>query len=121
MIDIYHTRRGKFKLCKYFLRDENEFVGDLSVYVLQKKPAGIFYAIEVNNRNLNRGELNNMLSFDENIITIETNDNVKGIKYGSIVEYLGHAWNVVSVQQTIHHKEAEFGSDEYTTYIALKR
>lgn len=121
MRDIYHSARGKYKLCEYFIRNEDEAVGDLSVYVLKNRASGIFYAIEVNNKALNRGEINNVFSYDENYITIETNDNVEGLKNGCVVKYNGHAWNVLNVQQTLHHKEAEFGNTEYSTLIALKR
>lgn len=121
MIDIYHTRRGHFKLCKYWNRNEDDSVGDLTKWIIDRKPEGMFYAKQVNAHTNQASQLNNVLMFDKNMVTISTNDIVDTIKRGSVVQYLGKVWLVQSVQFEQYHKESEFDDEKYTTYISLTR
>lgn len=120
-IDIYHTRRGHFRYCQYWNRDENDSVGDLTKWILEKKPSGSFYARETSPQTNQADQLNNAFMFDKNLISLVTNDKVNDIKRGSIVSYLNHAWLVQSVQFEMHHKESEYATEEYTTYIQITR
>jgi len=122
MINIYHSRRGKFKECKYWLRDERDSVGDLTQYVLKNQPTGIFYAQETTALTNGKGQVNNLINYDESLVNIASNDEISDIKAGCIVEYLHHAWLVVNVQQEIHLKESEFcDTGSRTTYLSLRR
>lgn len=120
-VDIYHSRRGHFRYCQYWNRDENDQVGDLTKWMLERKPSGSFYATESSPKTNQADQLSNVFLFDKNVITLVTNDNVKDIKRGSVVQYLYHAWLVQNVQFELHHKESEYATEEYTTYISLTR
>lgn len=121
MIDIYHSRRGHFKLCKYWNRNENDSVGDLSKWIINKKPDGVFYAKQITPKINQANQLNNVFMYDRNSVTIETSDKVDTIKRGSVVQFLNKEWLVQSVQFELHHKESEYSDDEYTTYMQLTR
>ena len=121
MIDIYHSRRGHFRYCQYWNRNEDDQIGDLTKWMLERKPSGSFYATEASPKQNQADQLSNVFLFDKNVITLVTNDNVKDIKRGSVVQYLYHAWMVQSVQFELHHKESEYATEEYTTYISLTR
>ena len=111
-IDIYHTRRTNYRICKYW--NPNDKLNRDAV-VLQEVPAGIFYAEEVN-------PIVNAFASDKNTITLKTNDNVEDLKRSSIVLYLGKSWTVNDVQREIHKKETQFSNDIHaTTYINLRR
>ena len=120
-VDIYHSRRGHFKRCAYFNRDEDDYISDLTKWVLVNKPSGFFYAKEVSVKTNQANQLGNVLMFDKNMITLQTGDLVADIKRGSVVEYLNHAWLVQSVQFELSRKETEFGEDRYITYISITR
>lgn len=121
MVDIYHSRRGKFKLAKYWLRDEDTKVGDLSVYVLKNKPTGQFYCSEVSNTGVNKQQVNNVIIYDSSQLTLETNDDIDGVAVGTVIQYQNHAWRVVSMQKQLHKRENEFGVAEWTTYLTIQR
>lgn len=120
-VDIYHSRRGNFRYCQYWNRNENDSVGDLTKWILEKKPSGSFWAKETSPKTNQAGQLNNVFMYDKNTISLVTEDKVDDIKRGSIVSYLNHAWIVQNVQFEIHHKETEFDTDKYTTYISIAR
>lgn len=123
MINLYHSRRGRFRLCKYFIRNENDSVGDLSVYIHNTRPSGIFYAKEDNAKAKNKDQVANVFMYDKSNITISTMDSVEDLTAGCIVAYRGEAWIVDSVQERIHTKETEYGREKeaYTTFISLRR
>lgn len=120
-IDIYHSRRGKFKKCEYWLRDERESVGDLSKYVYKTRPQGIFYAQEVNSISKTMGQINNVIAYDENTIAIETTDEVLDLKVGCVVSYCNSIWLVTNLQAELHLKQSEYGGEDRTTIISLRK
>ena len=120
-VDIYHSRRGHFRFCQYWNRDENDSVGDLTKWMLERKPSGSFYAKETSPKTNQADQLSNVFLFDKNVITLQTDDDVSDIKRGSVVQYLYHAWLVQNVQFELHHKETEYDTEKYTTYISLTR
>ena len=118
-IDIYHTRRTNYRVCKYW--NPNDKLNRDAV-VLQEVPAGIFYAEEVNPITSGFNPTVNAFASDKNTITLKTNDNVEDLKRSSIVLYLGKSWTVNDVQREIHKKETQFSNDIHaTTYINLRR
>lgn len=122
MIDIYHSRRGHFNKCAYYLREEDNAISDLNEYVLKTTPTGYFYARESNSLAQSKNQVNNAIMIDRSVINIQTNDDVNGLIAGSIVVYNGKVWLVDNLQQEIHLKETEFSQHKHcTTYIALRR
>lgn len=121
MIDIYHSRRVHYKLCKYWVRDERNSVGDLSTYIYNKKASGIFYAKQESSTNNRKNQLQNVIMVDESTLTLSTSDKVLDLKSGCIVEYLKKIWLVVGVQRVPHLKETQYSDDEFDTIIAIQR
>lgn len=118
-VDIYHSRRTNFRICKYWLPNDKL---NRDVIVLKEMPAGVFYAEEVNAITSGFSPIANTFAADRNTITLKTNDDVKDIKKLSIVLYLGKSWTVDDVQREIHKKETQFDNDIHaTTYINLRR
>lgn len=120
MINIYRPRRGKFRLCEFWLRDESNYVGDLSKWVIDKKPSGQFYAKPISEKTTNSQQLSNVFMFDQDNITLETEDEIN-IKRGAVVKYAGKYWMVDSFQLRPHLKETEFIEEEYTTFIRIRK
>ena len=119
VIDIYHTRRTNYRLCKYWNPNDNL---NRDKVVLTETPAGIFYAEEVNAITSNFNPVANVFGADKNIVTLKTNDKVNEIVEHSIVLYLNKSWTVDNIQREIHKKETQFDNDIHaTTYISIRR
>ena len=118
-IDIYHTRRTNYRVCKYWLPNDKI---NRDLIVLQETPAGIFYAEEVNALSTNFNPLVNTFGANKNIIVLKTNDDVRDLKKLSTVLYLGKSWVVDDIQRELHKKETQFDDDVHaTTYINIRR
>lgn len=113
-LDLFHSRRGKFKLCKYWKRDENNPSEEWDA----RKDYDIFYAQPVNFSKQNN-QVNNQFMFTQDSTTIFTNDKIN-IESMDVVEYLGKKWEVINVQVTPHLKESQYGELDGTTYITLR-
>ena len=121
-VDVYHSRRTNYALCKYWVRNEKISDAQLNEYVLKTKPQGEFYAKEVNpNYNQENPQANAMM-FQKNVITLETNDDINDIKVGNVVMYNGKLWHVEGIQSKLHRKESEFDTEEhYTIVLNIRR
>lgn len=120
MIDIYHSRRGHYRRCKYFVRDER--VTDISLYVHNALPTGIFYATEINPLQNSKENINSAIQYDKDSITLYTDDETDGLETGCIVVYRYSPWIVDGVQRKFHIKETEFSQKEHcTTIITLRK
>jgi len=118
-VDIYHSRRTNFRICKYWLPNDKI---NRDVIVLKEMPAGVFYAEEVNAIASGFNPTANVFGSNRNTITLKTNDDVRDMKKLSIVLYLGKSWTVDDIQREIHKKETQFDDDVHaTTYISLRR
>lgn len=118
-IDIYHTRRTNYRVCKYW--NPNDRINRDEV-ILKETPEGIFYATEVNALSTGAAPIANVFNANRNIITLKTDDDVKNMKKLSIVLYLGKSWVVDDIQREIHTKETQFSNDIHaTTYISIRR
>ena len=114
-----YGRRGLFERCKYWVRDES--IKDLSIYKHEKQPKGVFYANQITALNIDKGELSNVFSYDENSITIYTKSYVM-MKKGDIVEFKGKLWLVMNCQVREITKNQQFmNRPNYETYIQIKR
>lgn len=118
MIDIYHSRRTHFRKCSYWLPVQTN---EIDKWILENKPEGSFYASEVNMKTNQGNQINNVIMYDRNMVTLVTNDEVDNISRGCIVLYLNHSWLVENVQRETHIQESEFGGEHYTTYISISR
>lgn len=120
-IDLWGSRRASFERCEWFQRDEKA-TKDQSRLVFKKKPTTVFYAKESNAFNYQKEQLGGVFLADESVVTLETTDNVSGIKTGDRVKYRGSIWAVTSVQASEKHKQSQFLDQvTKTTYIGLKR
>lgn len=120
-IDIYHSRRGKFRRCRYWVRDTSKNI-DRSKFVLENKATGVFYAEEVDSIVNDQKQVLNVMMFDKNSVSLETRDEVDDISRGSIVEYNGDIWFVENVQFIPHKKETEFSNKlHFTTLLNLRK
>lgn len=118
-VDIYHSRRGFFRVCKYWLPDKKRNRDEI---VLTQTPAGIFYAKESNVITSGLNPLANVFASNKNTVVLETRDEVNDLVKDSIVLYLGKSWVVDNIQREIHIKETEFSDEVHaTTYIGIRR
>ena len=122
MRDLFHSIRGKFNRCEYYLRNEQDSVGDLSQWVINKTPKGVFYAKPINARNNQAIDVNNVIMFNRDAVMIETEDETPLLERGCIVKFKNTLWFVDNVQKDPHIKETEFSlSEHYTTVISLRK
>lgn len=120
-VDIYHSRRTNWHECLYWAREERSGVSP-SEWVLKNRATGSFYAKEVNAQYGQMNQISNVFAFDRNGITLETDDDIRGIQRGWLVEYNGKAWIVQDIQEVPHRKESAMSVDiEYKYYINLRR
>ena len=120
-VDIYHSRRGMYNLCPFWIRNEDG-VGNSEEYIYNRKPSGYFYAKEVNAETNNSNIIAGSFMADQHIITLESADWLEDMTENSIVRYNGYLWRVDSVQKTPVRKESEFSSRiSYYWYLQLIR
>ena len=120
-VDLFHSRRINFFKCKYWLRDERARIGTGCEWVLQAQPNGYFRARPITPNRNEMNVLNNVFAFDNNHITIETDDEIDGITRGSVVEFDEKNWLVEAVQTRIHNRQSEFGKRTSYKYILILR
>jgi len=119
MINIYTSRRGNFDKVWYWKR--NESIKDLSKYVYETKPDGLFYAKDVSVESQDNQPINNSFLFDNQSITLYTEDSVN-LEINDIVKYEDEIWRVANVQFQHIHKTHQFMKKGYNrTYIQITR
>lgn len=117
--DLLLGRRGDFERCKYWVRNEDD--EDLSQYLYEIEPDGIFYAEEITPEDLRKLTINGIFMFDESLITIYTNGSIS-LKKGDLVEFRGDIWVVQSCQTKRVQKNLQFMKRPSTkSYIQLKK
>ena len=119
--DIFHTRRTYYAECEYWIRDERTSIGTAEEWILKNKSNGTFYAREVSSRYNQMHQVANVYAFDDNTISIETDDDISEISRGCIVRYDGELWMVNSVSKSIHRKESEFNREMDYKYVVQMR
>lgn len=121
-VNIFHSRRTNFQECKYWVREEDEKIGDASQWILKKTPAGTFWAKEISPRLNQMNQLAGVFAFDKDTITLESSDDLSDIAQGCIVLYNGKVWFVKDVQCRVFNKETQFSSEiTYKYYINIRR
>ena len=119
MIDIYHSRRTRYRKCYYWLRDNDEPVEYL---IHNVAPSGMFYAIEDNAIAYQNNNVTGNMLFDRNSVVLKTDDDIEDIRQNCVIKYKNLTWFVNDVQMHLHIKETAFGNQEHaTTYLTLRR
>lgn len=119
MIDIYHSRRTKYRKCYYWLRNNKEPVENL---VHNVSPTGFFYAIEDSIISKQNNNINGNVLFDKDTVVLKTDDDIEDITQNCIVKYKNENWFVVDVQAELHIKETEFGEELHATrWLTLRK
>lgn len=118
MVDLYHSRRGKYRQCIYWTQ---KITSKKEEFVRENEPTGIFYAEETNALQTSKNQLNGVIAIDGESITLLTNDIVNDIKAGNVVFYLGKVWIVESVQFAFQKKQEQYSEGRAQTYISIKR
>lgn len=112
-------RRGDFERCKYWVRDDED--SDLSQFVHENEPRGVFYAEEVTSEDLRKLIVNGVFMFDESLITLQTKGSIR-LNKGDLIEYENDIWSVQSSQIKKTHKNGQYMKrPSITTYIQIKR
>lgn len=113
-IDVYHSRRGAYNYCTWWIRDEGG-VGNSEKYIYNRKPSGYFYAkkveVEANDSNIIMGTF----LADHHRTMIQSKDDLSGMHENAIVKYKGKLWRVENIQADEYTKETEYSSE--TTYV----
>lgn len=119
-IDLWASRRADFERCEWWKRDNNA-TKDLSHFVLEKKPQGVFYAQEANSESFKNSQYGGVFMSRETNITLKTSDTVNDIQEGDVVKFQGSLWRVTDVQVSEIHKQKQF-LDEVSkiTYVGIK-
>lgn len=121
-IDLFHSRRTNYNRCEYWVRDERDSSGTPEQWVLMKQSSGHFYAKPVSPKSNQMDVINGVWAFDDNHITLETDDDIVDVVRGCIVKYDDLLWLVETVQKQVHHKESEFNRHlDYRYTISLRR
>lgn len=117
-IDLYQSRRAKFNRCEFY----NCLINDADLKH-QKRPDGIFYAVEYSPRRGDGNNVGNVLRFDHSQITIKTEDDVEKLEVDNVVRFKGELWIVVDIQFNVFIKESEFAkyNQHGSTIISLRR
>lgn len=119
MIDIYHSRRGKFRKCFYWLRNNKEPVEAL---IHDISPTGIFYAVEASVISKVSNNIYGRILFDKQTVTLMTDDDIEDITQNCVIKYNDQIWLVIDVQIELHMKETQFSKKQHATrFLTLRR
>lgn len=118
-VDLFHSRRANYHKCLFWIRNQS---GSASQWILNNEPSGAFYARPVSAKSGQMNALNGVWAFDNNHITIESDDEIDDLTRGCIVKYDDDLWLVESTQRLEHRKESEFSKNtDYRYIIALTK
>ena len=133
-VDLFTSRRNHFNKCYYWKRNnrEEELKQDLYTTVsvddetnelsYEREPDGWFDASEVGNYEQNNQIVAGAFMFDENLVTLETNDNIPLLGVNDIVVHDGFVWRVLRTARKKRKRQSQFSNDfSYKTFISLKR
>lgn len=120
-IDLNHSRRKTPFKCRYWHRNEKA-TKDLSQLIYETKPAGVFYAREVNTFNYQQSQAAGVFMYDKTSVQLYTEDEIKDLKQNDIVEFRNNTWFVTDIQKKTHAKEAWFSKSPCNaTYLSLRK
>lgn len=132
--DLFTSRRNHFSKCYYWKRNNREIEMGEDLYTMvsvdedsnemsyEREPDGWFDANEISNYEENNQIIAGAFMFDDNTITLETNDNIPILGINDIVVHDNHVWRVTKVARKKRKRQAQFSKDySYKTYVSLKR
>lgn len=133
-VDIFTSRRRHFNECWYWCRTpvDIEYDIDLSSTIAvdrdtnemcyEREPNGSFEATEVSNYESDNQIVGGSFMFDENFVTLETNDDVQELQQNDIVVYDSRVWRITNISRRKRKRQNQFSnSPSYKTFISLKR
>lgn len=120
-VNIYHSRRTNYRKCIYWNRDERDSIANSSKWIANNKPDGSFFGRPVSNKTTMNNPVNNVMMFDRNSITLETDDDIDNIQVNSIVKYNNSVWILENIQAIPHIKEMAFSTRTHYKYILTLR
>ena len=122
--DLFQSRRTFNEQCKWWTRNEDE-ENESNELIMKRVPNGIFMAKEVSAEVFQNNTIGNTVMFDRTNITIQTPDNVFGLKNNDLVLYQGEQWIVNNVsKRKAHIQQSHFAPDKYCShfwYIELRK
>lgn len=126
MIDLYQSRRTTYLRCEWFSADEKKIQDNPSSFSLERKPRSVFYARYANSLATRGNDVSGVFLFQSNVVTIETHDDVQGVKSGDGIRMDGADWQVLDVQfredtRRQQHRRAGGTQPSGTTYIQLRK
>lgn len=96
--DLFQSRRNFNEKCRWWSRNESDKY-DESELIYKRIPSGTFCAKEVNAEVKDDNVINGIFMVSRTQVTIESPDNLSGIKNEDIVEYQGDLWRVANLQK----------------------
>ena len=124
MFDLFQSRRNYNEPCKWWSRNESED-NSSDELIMKRIPTGTFMAKEITAENFQNTQIGNTFMFDRTNITIQTPDDVYGIKNNDLVLYQDEKWIVINVsKRKARMQQSQFASDRYCShywYIELRK
>lgn len=132
-VDMFTSRRGKFEECFYWQKSEREIEMGEDLYSMvsvddetnemcyEREPNGSFMATEVSTYDRSNQIIGGSFMFEENYVTLETNDHIPELTVNDIIVYDRKVWRITNVNRRKRKKQAQFSREySYKTYISLK-
>ena len=107
--DFGQTRRGYNEICKVWSkRPEDDEIYDNEI-IYKRIPDVVFYAREVSPIMQNNNILASVAMVERNTVTVETPENIQGVKPNDYIMYQDEYWIVVDVQsRQVRQQQTEF-------------
>lgn len=120
-INLFHSRRTSYALCKYWKRKTNGY-GDANELIHNEKPSGYFYAKPISAKNKDLETLQGVMMYDKDSLTLKTTDDIKDLKAQDIIEFRGSLWFVDNVQVEEIVKQTQFNySNSFIYYLSIRK
>lgn len=120
-INLFHSRRTSYALCKYWKRKTNGY-GDANELIHNEKPSGYFYAKPMSAKNKDLETLQGVMMYDKDSLTLKTTDDIKDLKAQDIIEFRGLLWFVDNVQVEEIVKQTQFNySNSFIYYLSIRK
>ena len=120
-INLFHSRRTSYALCKYWKRKTNGY-GDANELIHNEKPSGYFYAKPMSAKNKDLETLQGVMMYDKDSLTLKTTDDIKDLKAQDIIEFRGSLWFVDNVQDEEIVKQTQFNySNSFIYYLSIRK
>lgn len=133
-VDIFTSRRNHFCTCYYWKKNEREIEMDANLSSMisvdrdtdelcyEREPDGTFSAREVSSYEGGNNTVAGAFMFEENSVTLSTNDFIPLLNTNDVVVHNGYVWRVIKVSRKKKKRFSQFSSEDlYTSYISLKR